>query len=112
MDEGKVIAAVGLTVTVLIVASAISLGFWQAKTGCEDFARREQRELVENRWFGKGNYCVTRDADGVRHETNETWPFMFIIVIASIPIGMSAGGGAIALYAGVRARLEGRPLVS
>ena len=112
MDQGKAIAAIGLVVAALVVAAAVGLGFWQAKVGCEDFARREHRELVENRWFAKGNYCVTRDAEGVTHESNETWPFMFLVVIASIPLGMAAGGGAIGLCGSARARLDDRAAVS
>ena len=28
--------------------------------------------MIENRWWGKGDYCVTRSADGVTEATNET----------------------------------------
>jgi hypothetical protein len=111
VDEGKVIAAIGLGVAVLVVGSAVALGFWQAKDGCEDLARREDRVIVENRWYGKGDYCVTRDVDGVIHTTNETRGFLFLVVLASIPLGLAAGGGAIALYGGIRRRLERAPTV-
>jgi hypothetical protein len=106
MDQGKVIAAIGLTVAALVVASAVAFGFWRAKVGCEDLARREHRELVANRWAGKGQYCDTRDAAGNLHQTNETEWWNFLVVLASIPLGMAAGGGAIALYGGACHRRE------
>jgi hypothetical protein len=109
VDEGKLIAVIGLGVAVLVVGSAVALGFWQAKEGCEDLARREGREIVDNRWFGKGDYCVTRDPDGATHATNETVWFLFLVVLASIPLGLAAGGGAIALYGGIRRRRDRGP---
>ena len=97
----EVIAGIGLTVAGLVVALAVGLGFWQARDGCVDHARDEGREVLEKRWWGKGDYCVTRSADRTTQATNETVWFMFLIVIASIPIGLAAGAGAIVLY-GVR----------
>jgi hypothetical protein len=88
--------AVGLGVTLLFWALAVGAGFWQAKDGCEAYARRDGRELVENRWWAKGGYCVTRDAGGTTRDTNETWPFMFLVVLAAIPAGAAAGGLAMA----------------
>jgi len=88
---------IGLTLAALVIGGAVGYGFWQARDGCEALAEREDRTIVANRWWAKGDYCVTRDADGVTHTSNESAWWVFLVVLGSIPVAMAVGGQAIAL---------------
>lgn len=103
MDEGRRLATIGLVTAGLVVTAAVAFGFWRTAEGCAALAAEPGRELVANEWWMKTDTCTTT-LDGVTESTNEAPGYVWLVVIAAIPLGIAAGVGAVAAYAALRHR--------